>query len=1590
MAASLAERLLTAGWALSGLERWARTLLEQVEESAMGLVPSALDEIKWGPFTASLQNITTQVDPALSSVTVAHLGLIVAVDDNIRLDGDASVTVHVGGDISWDVDLALRAGQIDLDPFVTVSWGESTMIDGRIDLTDLKVKLDLPFVDRIEETIDDLALLWDSISGIVLQPPKEQPLEIAAGANGRASLSWGGEGPVPLALFPTSVIVELTGDILSSWLPGADPVSIRAEVSVDRQGVPKCELSVTSPVGGNDALFTFRGIDDLLGELAEKAGAVRDVVGGITSIAVRTFDMVPTSGTSVEAIAQLSIDVPVEVGPLQTRANRPARLGVGPVKLKLELAVPPKATWDLSDATVTIEDPGAWTLEGAGAFAEALVLKSVRVGTSDGQRLVDAAIGFAADLGFVRLGPANALLPLLGGRASLSAFEARVDVPGFDARGRVHLSDGAFEGSIDADLSTLGLHVDASLSVDRGFVMVDGGVAWPVGVPLLATGLGIFGVRGGFVANGRRTIADSGPIPVRELQWWSKANHEKWASAEGSWGFGFGVNVGTMWDSASTLAARGMVVVVAGHHPAMVLAVDATILTGLQRTGDQLTTRGKGSALTGITSIGRDAVAMAIQGDLSLFSFLTASVPISSEFGNDDGLFGRVFVGDDNAPPDRTLGPVTVALDLGAFNVNAWAFFMAASDDLPNFGGTYVRHPVDVGGPAVGLGAGFDLDLPLGPFGLTAYGRGLMAIGVDPALIFGHLAVGGEIDLLIASVGVSASVEAAIGRNATGQNVSRFSCRLCGKVSLLFFTVKACLKFDTGTDPAASPPPPPVAALRCIGRLGRVSKYHDGETLRDAVTSGDTKNPPIPTVWADALPTLEFRHVPTFAPGVIGAQPGADDRFWTYTATERAELGGTSDRPFSYHVTALRLIDIDRSTGTSTPVSNAGGLTCAWARAANSARPGLQLLHHDPLEALRDSEAAASGPTVGSYQDLCDERGTRLIEWCAHPGESSDGGGRFRLRSTSGPVRDRLVVLGSARVWSSARPNFASWWQWVSSTWGSEGGWVRPGGMRPNPTDPTAFVVRLPAIVRSRVDGQYTFVCHASSGADLRYREPLADPQVTLLTRADVGREPPHERLSDFPERVGVVGVTSTGEVRFEPTGDSVGGNWLRLSFRPPLEYRNESFLSLRIVESLDHEVLVERICGTFASEFIEWAGTAERREATKAGLGRARDVVLRPGHQYRIEVESVAVRPGKVPPEGWVAPAAPDDTVHVLTPLPLQTFDFVVAEAGTTSNDLLVAEDTFDPRSIDRYVEGVVPDPAGPAHFRLDPCAVDWLLADDHVASLVRTYDYRLDTKVDLVFPTSAPVDVEKGFDRSTRQSPVHTAVQGLPAFAPGGCLSDSEAPNAASTNLIRPSLPLAPNSTYEVTCRLEHGTKEPTIVRRWTFRSSCYLDPADQLQTALGTTHVLLRTQTDIGVAGSELTAMTPGPGSDADWATVAAAHSLPVVPAIGLYVVVTPSTPGSYRLLGAALVSDEPLVRPGRLRIAGLQVGGWSAASSIGDGGATRLWFGGAESTDIAASTNLTVAVTFRDAPWGQAPATRTIEALVKLPAAEEVLL
>ncbi len=496
--------------------------------------------------------------------------------------------------------------------------------------------------------------------------------------------------------------------------------------------------------------------------------------------------------------------------------------------------------------------------------------------------------------------------------------------------------------------------------------------------------------------------------------------------------------------------------------------------------------------------------------------------------------------------------------------------------------------------------------------------------------------------------------------------------------------------------------------------------------------------------------------------------------------------------------------------------------------------------------------------------------------------------------------------------------------------------------------------------------------------------EVFADEEGALVAVCDPAQDPAGETGAVFAWRPGrerleppdVYGVRADGsEEPWEPK--VVRGRKCSTVVSPAPD--DETYAGVRVAAAPGRRVSVVGSCGILWHQELEVRQAEEHRtdvldaltlhatgpagtvrgtvtapSGTTGGLllpvvllGPPPRTLLRPGTEYRVSVtwqwqrweRSGVSTPGSPDPDAWQAGGS--DVYRFRTAA-------LAAPATPPPPVELIAEDTFDPRGLARYVTGARPDGPMP-HLLDDPVRIT--LSVDYLATLLDGYGF--DARVDV-----RPTDVDPGTVPPGAHPPDKVTGLKLLAWVADHVLRPAESrvvdvlttsPCAPPTSLggtaVEVLADLEPATAYDLLLVADpRGSGPGSVVQRWHFRTSRYHDVAEILRE-LG-----LPPGDPSAVAPGDILldrawpALTPRPHDDRGFDAALSALGIdpwpmPASPrTTTLWVSPTPSRP-DWALAAVLLEAPEPIARSGRVTVSGL-VGGAPLAVVAGTSSGTRV--------------------------------------------------
>lgn len=487
---------------------------------------------------------------------------------------------------------------------------------------------------------------------------------------------------------------------------------------------------------------------------------------------------------------------------------------------------------------------------------------------------MEVDLGFGVDLGVVTIDRFGFRLPLHPlGSPSITAIGVGINIPEvLKGRGYLQIQETGFTGQLDLTLPSVGVRIAAGLTIrtvtenDRSATatLVSLAAELPTGLPVGGTGLAIFGFLGLFAMHHARTENPSARNPALDwlvnIEAGDPTDLRGWAPRLDQWAFGVGLVAGTI-EGGTVLNLKGMLVLEL-PGPRVLLFVKARILR------EKPATRGTDAGtLSAVVDITPQRILIGIEFEYHIEEVLDLMIPAEAGFFYDPPIF----------PPEHfyvdvgTIAQPATAKVLQLFD--ATAYFMVHGDGIPDF-------PLgSLQGFSVALG--FRASFTWGNTDVRLYLRiaaGFdVGVGFNPLFFAGRVFIDGELRLFIVSIEAHGELKF----RSDGLD-TLLEGRICGRVSFFFFSVKGCVGFAIGTDPAAPPVPDPVRDMILQSRSPAIMEGTGVDRGIDTVLCHGTIDGSVPTMEMregdsvvqrpvlapiDAIPLVQFEVGPEIASG---------------------------------------------------------------------------------------------------------------------------------------------------------------------------------------------------------------------------------------------------------------------------------------------------------------------------------------------------------------------------------------------------------------------------------------------------------------------------------------------------------------------------------------------------------------------------------------------------------------------------------------------------------------------------------------------------------------------------------------------------
>jgi hypothetical protein len=723
------------------------------------------------------------------------------------------------------------------------------------------------------------------------------------------SLPDGGSAPIkPPGGGPAPPEWKLRGSWGHDRASGSDEFTLALDVAGSPDGIAAVEGAplagglglAPAVIGAADA--DANGDAAMIGALVAALGAaatqlLRDnsrVV--VTGLEIDHLQKAAGAGSHTRLTVDYSVELSVEVTAagsllqIQTREGQPMKLRYRGVHADVDTT---KQHWyeglslSFDGATPEVVDPGSWQL--GPPLDDLLRVLGTRSGAGSGWLEVDLAM--AADLGVVELSTATVRVVFGSGGiegVELRGLRASVDVAEVvSGEGSLDVGNQVIHAGLQLDVVPLKLAAQANLAIgDHGFVELEIGARFPAPLPFANSGLGLFGVVGRFVSNGRRDVPP-GTDPVdRELKWLAKPA-PKYAPEPGQYAMGLGAVVGTVPDAGFTFHAQGMVSV-EFPRPAVIFSVIAEIIKRPAPVpAERADEPGAGLSIIGLIVIDDEGVTIALRGHYELPHLLIIDIPVGAWFPFADPTASWVHVGTDGVP-ERGGAPVTMTLLPGILDQRVWAFAMVHGHGISP--GLKEKPEFVFEGFSIGFGAGWEIDWSAGPIRLQASAMVLAGFGTNPLRLAAGIWVRGSLDLVVVSISARGEITL-----LTNGEQTKLHGEFCGEVDLFFFSLSGCVGITIGPDVGElGPPGSPVSGVDLVSRLG----YATAAAVREGAGAP-------PRVWPDAVPLVHFAHV-------VDSSEAAGD-FKIGTPMPGPVWSGSRELKYAYRITGVRLEALDGS-----------------------------------------------------------------------------------------------------------------------------------------------------------------------------------------------------------------------------------------------------------------------------------------------------------------------------------------------------------------------------------------------------------------------------------------------------------------------------------------------------------------------------------------------------------------------------------------------------------------------------------------------------------------------------------------------------
>ncbi len=1155
-----------------------------------------------------------------------------------------------------------------------------------------------------------------------------------------------------------------------------------------------------------------------------------------------------------------SLQVPGGALSLSMQPDQPMRIRIRRVTMTINMKTSGLDMFalDFDKATMEVENPGAWNLEGLDQIFDVIGSRSGR-----GSAWIEVDLRFKLNLGPIKVSGLT-IRGTLGddGRptVSITGIAVGIELPGLiDGDGAVHLIKGGFEASLGVSIVPIQFTADATVIYAKpdpngpAYIFLELSAELPAAIPLASTGLGLFALEGMFGVSLLPNYRAGGDDPVMRQLSWEHRQLDDFSFSPGNLLFGLGAVVGTLPDYGFTFSSKAEIVVTAPD-----VSVRGALNGTVMRPRLPITAKSSevvdGISFIGFIGVTPQAVDFAIIGSMNFKPLLEIRVPFVGHYPiQGDTSDWYTYLGADGYKGQgREIGPISAKVLPDILGIEADAYMMTRGKGIAGW---------PVAAPFVDLPDGFVIAFGFAvhsQFGLRPLAWAELFLGLDlllipdPLMFAGLGRATGGLHLGPFSLGVSAEA-----KFLATTSVTYLWVQVTGRIELLFFDVEGTVTISFGgTKPTPYLPTPPeihplevyeIAPDGSRHKTGVTAAFTD-DTYRKLHTL--TEDPGVAEaaanrVWPDILISIPFAF-----PVDITVDPSQCkfDGIKGHGEPHVSKLLGTELLKYRWQLSSFTLVDVTGAANKKTGGTVVNKKMVARWQVPRGSAEATELMLFTIAGDLWVNRRADAGKDIGdpisTEANLCQFAPEAKAAWAI---------GKLGRRLEAGYLLPQSPVSFDPLV-SEVRAA------------------VHHFGLLDNgPEIPLDRTFEVPTAYSLQPGGIWSFDKELDFGLDRSFSGAFQSPWLDKPADLSIDRgytdpfteevlqwEFFHQRLHlDLPEPItqGVlvlIGDKTVFSSKLDTSVfDSTGAYWVpsllgelpdgQLVVLCSQPHDHGSTKLVKITWPIGEKLSIAGLRGmsdvamTTAQQQAGATAALAGKKATAAQKGpdNVEDArtILEHNHTYRIDIGM-----------HWIGeryetgnPSAVDtqsgDTLHQLffatTPKGTGTLPILVGAPGYTKV-LYLRQDVFEPELLERYLAGYEPGQSEQFRFYKDRIATHW--KQSHVVALAKKYGFDISTairRIDrpgdqyehplLLLPIWAFGD-NAGFMSAVDQARLGAAA-----------LSVCPQPTPGATGSVTPTL--EPEAWYEVYASVSAGDVSKGRLRGVTFKTSRWGDPAEML---------------------------------------------------------------------------------------------------------------------------------------------------------------